>query len=120
MRPPYGLLASLRATVRECLAAIDLAEPQTPEVGRAFDRLAQGFEALGDPVALLRDAQPEERAQLEEQLSELSRLHAVLTATVARDRDRLCGLLERSRAARAALGNAPVNAVTGGTLDFEA
>lgn len=113
-------LAHLRATVRECLTALDAAAPDDPEVGRAFEGLVAGFEALGDPARLLADAAPAERARLEGELSELTRMHAVLTATVARDRDRLCALLERAHTSRGAMHGAAQAATTGGSCDLSA
>ncbi|MDA1263455.1 MAG: hypothetical protein O2816_00080 [Planctomycetota bacterium] len=105
---------ALRATVRECLSALDAAAPDDPEVGRAFSRLAQGFEDLGDLRALLAQA-GEERAALADELNELTRLHAVLTATVSRDRDKLCLLLEQARQARSRVQRRGLTEVVTGT-----
>ena len=96
-------LRELRATVRACQACLDAGAPDDPEVGRAFDDLAAGFAALGDTTGLLASAAPEERDALEQELSALTRAHAVLTSSVARDRDRLCELLERARRSRNAV-----------------
>ena len=117
MRETYEVLGALRATVRECLAALDGAAPTDPEVGQVFDRLATGFEELGDPVALLRAAPAAERERLEGELSDLTRLHAVLIAAVAKDRERLGCMLERSRTSRAALRDAATTTHTGGSYD---
>ena len=113
-------VVALQDTVRECLAALDGASPHDPEVGAAFERLNEEFGALGDPSELLRSATAEERPPLEEALSDLTRLHAVLTAAVARDYDRLACLLERSRASRAALRRAAPPGRAGATLDRSA
>ncbi len=105
-------IANLCGVVRECLASLDAAGPDEPEVGRAFDELDAGFEELGDLATLVAAAPPSERDLVEQGLSDLARLHAVLTTNVARDRDRLCLLLEKTRAARGALkGNATGGAV---------
>ena len=104
----------LRATVRECLTALDAAAPDDPEVGRAFSRLTQGFEDLGDPRALLAKAGAEREA-LAAELNELTRLHAVLTATVSRDRDKLCLLLEQARQARSKVQRRVLTEVVTGT-----
>jgi hypothetical protein len=113
-------VAHLRATVRECLAALDAAAPDDPEVGRAFEALAAGFEALGDPSRLLADALPADRARLELELSQLTRIHAVLIATAARDRDRLCALLERARSSMGAVRGAAQAGRTGDSCDLSA
>lgn len=113
-------VARLRATARECLAALDAAGPEEPEVGRAFAALQEGFEDLGDPAELLRAADADEREALERELSDLARVHAVLTATVARDQDRLGRLLERARAAQGAVRGVRFDAPTGGSCDVSA
>ena len=120
MQYPSARIRHLSATVRECLAALDGAAPDDPEVGRAFDDLATGFADLGDPQALLDTAPVEERDGLEMDLADLARVHAVLTATVSRDRDRLCALLERARTSRGAMRGAAQGPATGGTCDRSA
>lgn len=114
------LISGLCATVRECLAALDGAAPDEPQVGRAFEELERGFEALGDPGALLRAAQGDDRERLERGFSDLSRLHAVLTAAVSRDRDKLCALLERARSARSAMRSSEAETRSGMSLDRSA
>jgi hypothetical protein len=116
----YDLLAGLRATVRECLAALDGAAPDDPEVGRAFEDLERDFAKLGDPAGLLEAAQGPQRERLEQEFSDLARLHAVLTSAVSRDRDKLCGLLEQARAARSAMRSSTDEARSGISLNRSA
>lgn len=115
-----GRLERFGATMRECLAALDAAPPDGPLDARSFRELEERFAALGDLTSLVRAAPRGRCARLRELGAELVRLHAVLRAAVAHDRERCLAELERARRARRSCRAVPPDGGTGGACDLSA
>ena len=107
--------------LRECRIVIEGRAPEDPPVAAAFARLHAAFEGLGD-LAAAREAltEPRARERFILEVGELTRSHAVLVSTLARDRDRLRGQLVQARAARRACQAAVPAEPTGRSCDLSA
>ena len=106
--------------LRACLGALDDAGPDEPGVARAFRTLELRFSELGD-LAAARAAvlAGPGRDRFDERLEEVTGLRAVLVATLARERERLLGLLARCREARRGRRDVALHAAVGRTCDVE-
>lgn len=114
------VLAAYGRSLRECTVVLQGRSPRDPAVTRAFERLREDFERLGDLSAIGARLAGAERARFDERVEELAREHSVLVLSLSRDRERLLGLLQQGREARRACRASVEGPATGGTCDMTA
>jgi hypothetical protein len=97
---------------RACAAALDALELRVSLPGdgagtvwdadraaEALERVTQAFDALGMLELPAADVEPQVRARFQSKVSDLARIHALLTMSVAREKDALRDRLLLSRTA---------------------
>ncbi len=86
--------------MEEGLALLDGASAGDPDVPNALGRLAETVAAAGDFAAMRESVPAEDRERLDDEMEDLLRLNAVLTAAVKQDRDALVRRLKVTRESR--------------------
>jgi len=93
----FEALDAARKGLHDCLGELEACAPHDPNVGRSFSDVRAAFALLGDLSQLRDRVSQEAQARLTGRLSELLRLNALLSKAVQQDRERLAGLLLKSR-----------------------
>ncbi len=96
------VFARLEAARRACAEALDRLSVRVPVpdgdgatmwdsegAAQSLDRVNEAFRALGDLAELHREVGPSRTGDLEVSLRALARVHALLTVSVAREKDAL-------------------------------
>lgn len=111
------VFASIEAATRACAEALDALSLRTPLLaGRpettwdveaavhGLERVEAAFVALGEPTALQARVPVAQHPELEDALRGLARVHALLTVSVAREKDTLRDRLNLANAAARGFG----------------
>lgn len=111
------LFQRIDAAERACAEALDSLEVRVPLPGDgagttwdadravlALERVAEAFDALGTLERLGSDVEPRLQSRLHTRLTDLARVHALLTMSVAREKDALRDRLLLTRTASRGFG----------------
>ncbi len=100
MSDSFEALARMRTVLRDGLALLDGAEHDDPQVAASLARIAAAIQGEDDPVALRARVPEADQERFDDELEELIRLNAILTAAASSDRDQMVVRLKAVRESR--------------------
>ena len=119
--PVFERVEAVLAALRGVMDALGVSAPDDPTIAAALEELHAASAAVGDPARLRAQVPAAEHDRLRRALEDWMRMNALVSAMVARDRERLEERFERARDGRRSLDALrPVDGTTGRSCDLSA